>query len=132
MVKSVVVCVPWGRLGDPGEEKHLDPLKDSFARQVRVVHVEPPAAMPHGEGCIWVFHLVSLAGNFRLYLRYQLIVGRTGEDSVKLGAVVGSATFSLQTVANSAHWSKHSHRSVSGRGSLGLRRCARPSRRTHS
>src|SRR5215813_10752471 len=31
---------------------------------------------------------VAFAGKFRFYLRYQLIIGRTGEDSVKLGAVV--------------------------------------------
>ena len=34
------------------------------------------------------FHLVSFVGKFRPYPRYQLIIGRTGEDTVKLGAVI--------------------------------------------
>jgi hypothetical protein len=34
------------------------------------------------------FQLVSFVGKLRLYLRYQLIIGRIGEDTVKLGAVV--------------------------------------------
>ena len=41
------LCSP-GRFGEPGEEEHLNPLKDPLARQVRVVHVEPPAAMLDG------------------------------------------------------------------------------------
>jgi hypothetical protein len=34
------------------------------------------------------FHLVSFVGKFRLYSPCQLIIGRTGEDTVKLGAVI--------------------------------------------
>jgi hypothetical protein len=43
-----------GRLRKPGEEEHLDRLKYPLARQVRVVHIEPLAAMLPGERCIWV------------------------------------------------------------------------------
>src|SRR5437773_6716238 len=45
--KRCGLCSP-GRLGEPGEKQHLDPLKHPLARQVRVVHIEPPAAMLHG------------------------------------------------------------------------------------
>src|SRR5215831_14461390 len=41
------LCSP-GRVGEPREEERLNPLKDPLARQVRVVHVEPPAAMLNG------------------------------------------------------------------------------------
>jgi hypothetical protein len=34
------------------------------------------------------FRLVSFVGKFRLYPRYQLVKAGTGEDTVKLGAVV--------------------------------------------
>src|SRR5262245_59990544 len=42
------LCSPT-RLREPGKKEHLDPLKHSFARKIRVVQIEPPAAMFDGD-----------------------------------------------------------------------------------
>src|SRR5215475_14604441 len=45
---------PTHRLGEAGQEEHLDLQKGAFAGEISIIHIVPPAAMFHGHiGPLW-------------------------------------------------------------------------------